>query len=258
MFDWETDFDVNTVGEYLMAIMVSDEAGNDAMETIYFAVEEEMLLFSGDVTYAAAIEPYVIYVEFDVDMLDNFFVDYTAFTVVVDGVTANITDIYIDMYGLDFTVDEIISLGSVVTVSYQKTGTDNLTYSGYEVPDFADQIVDTTNIGSGSGDYTGGVMVATAFDANTIDIIFDVDTFDNAVIDQTAFTVLIDDVEATIINSFVNIDTVTLIISETMTDMTFVEVSYAPTGNSDLTYSGVLVPGFDNEVVTPPMDMPGF
>jgi hypothetical protein len=240
-------------GTYVVTYSVTDSYGNLTEETITVTVNALTSPYSGDVVSAAATEPYVIGVAFDVDMFDNSVLDTTAFTFVVDGFTASITDYTIGVDSILFTIDEIISLGSTVTMDYAKTGTSDLTYGGFIVPDFTNQAVDTSSIGSGGSSYSGEVMMAAAFDANTIDIVFDVDTLDNSVLDLSAFTVLIDDVATTITSSSINFDTVTLVITGTMDDFTFVEVSYNPTGTNDLTYGGVNIPAFQDEPVTPPM-----
>ena len=254
-----TDTSVLTVGDHMVTYTVTDSAENSVTTTITLTVLEATSPYSGAVVLAIALEPYVIDVAFDVDMLNHVFADPNAFVVVVDGLTATTTDAAISIDGLSvtLTIDEIISLGSIVTVSYQRTGINDLLYGTTTlVPEFQNVSVDTNSIASGGGSYTGGVMVASAFDANTIEIVFDVDTFDNSFLDETAFTVTINGIATTITGSFVNINAVTLNISGTMDDFTLVEVSYQATGNSDLSYGGVLVPNFSNEVVLPPSSGP--
>lgn len=245
--------DNTTPGSYTVTYSVTDSFGNITEETITVTVNEVIPLYSGNVLSTSTVEPYKFDIEFDVDVLENIAIDNSAFTITVDGFAANITNVVIEANTVTFTVDQIISLNSMVSVDYTKTGTNNLTYGGVEVPEFTNQIIDTSEIGSGGSSYSGNIMSAAAFDENTIDITFDIDTFDNAVIDESAFVVMIDGVAATITNSFVNIDTITLVISESMTDMSFVEVSYAPTGTNDLTYGGVMIAGFSDEPVIPPM-----
>jgi len=245
---------------YTVTYSVTDSDNNTVTTTIQLTVEPAESMFTGAVWSAVALTPNDIAIVFDVFYLDNFVVDNTAFTVVIDGIPATITNIDVLFDSITITVSDMISLNSVVTVTYAATGTDDLEFDMVKVPDFTDEVVDTTMIDSGSGMYTGEIMVAWAIDANTIEISFDVDTFDLNFIDETAFTVLIDGVEATITFSFVNINTVTLTITETMDEFTFVEVSYSPTGNSDLSYGGVLIAAFTNEPVLPPSGggFPGF
>lgn len=243
-----------TLGDHTATYSVTDSYGHTVTVTITITVIESTSPYSGAVFMAIALEPFVIDVAFDVEMLDNLFADPNAFVVVVDGITATTTDAAISIDGLSvtLTIDEIISLGSIVTVSYQRTGTDDLMHGNTLLPEFQDVYVDTNNMNSGGGDLTGGVMFAVAFNANTIEIIFDVDTFDNSFLDETAFTVTINGVATTITGSFVNINAVTLYISGTMNEFTLVEVSYQATGNSDLSYGGVLIPDFSNVIVLPP------
>jgi hypothetical protein len=87
--------DVNTPSMYIVTYTVTDSYGNTTTETITVTVTALTSPYSGDVLAATATEPYVIEVIFEVDMLDNMTADTAAFTVVVDGVTALVTDVTI-------------------------------------------------------------------------------------------------------------------------------------------------------------------
>jgi hypothetical protein len=250
---WDTEYDNNLAGVYVLTLTVSDAAGNQSQETLTFTVEESTSMYSGQVLTSTALSPTEIEVVFDVFMLDNMEADPFAFSVVVDGLLVNVTSVDIYTDNIIVTIDNVISINSVVTVSYMASGMYDLTYDFALIPDFTDQVVDTTNIGQGGGEsYTGMLLVASAFDANTIDLVFDVDTLDNSVIDEGAFTILIDGVEATITSSFVSIDMVSFVIVETMDEFTTVEITYSPSGTNDLSYGGILVPSFTDEPVLPP------
>lgn len=245
-----TDTSVLSAGNYNVTYSVTDSDG-ETVTVVMILTVEAALEYSGEVTLAEADTSHTIYVEFDVEMLDNYFVDLDAFTVLINGGAATIEDVYVGMYDITIIIEQTITEGSQINLSYIRTGTDDLTYDGYLVAEFVTQPVDTSNVDN-SADFTGEVVEAYAYDSSTIDIIFDVNTFDGFYVDQSAFTIYVDGVEATILSDFVNINTVTLTIDISMTFTSVITVSYAPTGNSDLSYGGTLVPSFtDFDVISP-------
>jgi hypothetical protein len=247
-----TDTSVLSVGTHTATYSVTDSAGNTVTITIDILVEEAVSMYSGAVVSATATSEIDIDIIFDVFYLDNFVADLTAFTVIVDGVESDVTAIQIEFDNIILTIEDMMSINSVVTVSYNATGTDDLEYDFEKVPNFTNQVVDTTDFETGTDLYTGDVSFANAFDANTVDVALDVDALDNTVLDETAFTITINGVNATITNSFIDTNMISFIVTETMGEFDTIEISYAPTGTNDLTFGGTPVPSFTNELVYPP------
>ena len=255
----QVDIDDTTtlaVGNYTVTYSVTDAAGNEGTTKITLTVNAAIPDYTGNVVSAIATTSTDIDVVFDVFVLDNLAADPTAFSVVVNGTPVTVTGVTIEIDNVIVSIDTHMTIDGTVTISYMATGVTDLTHEFVLVPDFTDQVVDTSDFEAGSGggnEETGDVVAAVASDANTVEILFDVVALENTQVDLTAFTVTIDGTPATITNAQIVAGLLSLTVTETMGEFSVITTSYAPTGTNDLTFdNGRPIAGYINLAVVSP------